>query len=67
LAQSSDRTDRLRAALRRRPIYFAVSTAVLIGGVAVLTAAGAPEWLVIAFLIVLWAALMYVLRWRGQR
>ena len=62
-----DRVDRLRAALRRRPVYFAVSTAVLVGGVAALTVAGAPEWLVIVFLIVLWAALMYVLRWRRHR
>lgn len=58
------RTDRARAALRRRPIFFAVSTIVLFSGAAILTVANAPEWVFVAFLLALWASLMYLLRWR---
>jgi hypothetical protein len=54
----------MRAALRRRSVYYALSAVTLVGGVLVLTAVDAPEWAVIAYVIAVWAVLMYVLRWR---
>ncbi|MFL5935325.1 MAG: hypothetical protein ACJ744_15755 [Gaiellaceae bacterium] len=60
----SDRIARIRASLRRKPIYYALSTAVLVGGAALLTVVNAPEWLFLTFIVGLWAGLMYLLRWR---
>jgi hypothetical protein len=57
-------TERAKAALRRRPVYYAFSTLVLLAGVGLLSLLGAPKWLVIAFLIVAWAGLLSLLRWR---
>lgn len=59
-------TDRARRALRHRPVYYAFSTLVLLAGVLLLSAFGAPKWLTIAFLIVAWTALMSLLRWRAR-
>jgi hypothetical protein len=56
----------VRKALRRKKIYYAVSTGMLVGGVLLLTAVDAPEWAVVAYVVAIWALLMYVLRWRSR-
>jgi hypothetical protein len=56
----------MRKALSQKPVYFGLSTVTLIGGVLGLSAANAPEWTVFAYLIALWATLMYLLRWRKR-
>lgn len=61
---SSGLTERVKAALRQRPIYYAFSALLLLAGVALLSALDAPKWLVIAFLIAAWATLLSLLRWR---
>jgi hypothetical protein len=57
---------RVRKALRRKSVYYALSTGTLIGGSLLLTFVNAPEWVLFAYLIGLWAVLMYVLRWRNR-
>lgn len=56
----------MRDALRRRPVYYALSAVTLVGGVLLLKAVDAPEWALVAYLIAVWAVLMYVLRWRSR-
>ena len=57
--------DRARRLLRRKPVYYALSTGTLVGGVLVLTALNASESVVVAYVIAVWAVLMYLLRWRS--
>jgi hypothetical protein len=56
----------MRDALRRRPVYYALSVVSLVGGVLLLKAVDAPEWALVGYLIAVWAVLMYVLRWRSR-
>jgi hypothetical protein len=56
----------VRDALRRKSVYYALSVVTLVGGVLLLKAVDAPEWAVVGYLIAVWAALMYVLRWRSR-
>ena len=56
----------MREALRRRSVYYAVSVVTLVGGVLLLKTVDAPEWALVAYVIALWAVLMYVLRWRSR-
>jgi hypothetical protein len=56
--------ERTRAALNRRPFYYGFSVVVLLGGVGLLTALGAPRPVVIGYLVAAWLVLMALLRWR---
>jgi len=52
--------------LRRKPVYYTLSTGTLVGGVLLLTALNASEYVVVAYVIGVWAVLMYLLRWRSR-
>ena len=41
----------VRDVLRRRAVFYAVSTVALVGGVLLLTFANAPQWAVVAYLV----------------
>ena len=67
LHRKSDACAQLvRTLLRRRPARWAIYSGTLVGGVLLLTAADAPESLVIGYLIALWVLYMFLLRWRSR-
>jgi len=56
----------VRNLLQRKPARWAIYSGTLVGGVLLLTAAGAPESVVIGYLIALWVLYMFLLRWRSR-
>jgi len=56
----------VRNLLRRKPARWAIYSGTLVGGVLLLTAADAPESVVIGYLIALCVLYMFLLRWRSR-
>ncbi len=56
----------VRNLLRRKPARWAIYSGTLVGGVLLLTAADAPESVVIGYLIALWVLYMFLLRRRSR-
>jgi hypothetical protein len=53
--------------LRRKATVFAVSSVVLFGGSLLLAAIGAPLWLVLSYVVAVWAGLTYWAILRARR
>jgi hypothetical protein len=58
--------ETMKQALQRKGVFAAVTIALFVGGARALTALNVSEWVFVAYIVAVWAALMYVLRWRKR-